>query len=126
MPRPDSASAPAAGDTTDAERAALERLRREARALVRADGCTAVAQCSVLPLGERACGGPEEYLVYCARTTDVPALRRKADAFTRAQRAYDAKHEVISTCEYRIAPTPQLVGGSCQAARGDGKPTLPP
>ena len=126
MPRPESASAAAPGDTSDPERAAIDRLRREARALARADGCTAVAGCAVLPLGERPCGGPEEYVVYCARATDVPALERKAAALARAERAYNAKHEIMSTCEYRVAPVPLLVGGSCQAARSDGRATLPP
>jgi hypothetical protein len=114
MPRGDSTEPRlSAGDTDEAM---IERLRREAKALAHVAGCTAADQCALLPLGQRACGGPEEYIAYCPRTTDVPALKRKADELARAERAYNTKNGLASSCEMRQPPTVTLVGGSCRAA----------
>ncbi len=98
------------------DRRAIDRLRGEARALAHTDGCSTAGQCGVLPLGERACGGPEEFLVYCPRSTDVAALTRKADALAAAQRAFNTRYGVASTCEMRLAPTATLAGGRCAPA----------
>ena len=126
MPRGDSEPRLSAGGDQAADRAALDRLKAEARALAHVTGCTSSGQCAVQALGERACGGPEEYVVYCPRSTDVAALARKADELARASRAFNAKYQIVSTCEYRVAPVPALVGGSCRAASSDGRATLPP
>lgn len=126
MPRSDSAGAiaPRGGDQAS-DQAVIDRLKAEAKALAHVDGCTAASQCAVQALGERACGGADEYVVYCPRSTDVAALRRKADTLARAARAFNAKYEIASTCEYRVAPAPQLVGGSCRAASAGGKAAVP-
>lgn len=122
-PRP--AASSAAGDTppsgatppaheTSQER--VQRLEREARALVRADGCSSSGECRAAPVGDRPCGGPRTYVVYCARTTDSAALYRKLDELARAERAYNREKGLFSTCEYRMPPRVEASGGSCRAA----------
>src|SRR5687767_12229623 len=51
----------------------VARLEREARAMANASGCASTDQCRAAPVGERPCGGPRTYIVYCARTTDSAA-----------------------------------------------------
>jgi hypothetical protein len=112
---PAGASPPA---TPDTETAAIERIKREAHAIARVGGCTAASECKTIGIGVKACGGPEDYIVYCPKSTDVPALERKVAEVERAQKAYNEKHQMMSTCEYRTPPNTQLVGGSCRAATG--------
>jgi len=90
-------------------------LEGRAKALVRTDGCTSADQCRSAPVGSRACGGPRYYLVYCARTTDSAALFRRIDDVAAAERAYNARYNVMSTCEFRMAPHVGLTGGMCAA-----------
>jgi hypothetical protein len=94
----------------------LQRLEREARALARADGCQSAGECRTAPVGDRPCGGPRTYLVYCARTTDSAALFRKLDELARAERSYNQEQGLMSTCEFRMPPTVEASGGSCRPA----------
>lgn len=90
-------------------------LENQAKALVKADGCSSTGECRTAPVGSRACGGPRYYLVYCSRTTDSAALFRKLDAVAQAERDYNVRYNLVSTCEFRMPPTVALSGGSCQA-----------
>ena len=98
-----------------ADWAQIVALEDQAKALVKADGCGSAAQCRTAPVGSRACGGPRYYLVYCSRTTDSAALFQKLDAVASAERAYNQRYNIASTCEFRMPPTVALSGGSCQA-----------
>jgi hypothetical protein len=100
-------------DASDADR--LARLEREARAIARAEGCSGVDQCRTAPVGERPCGGPRTYIVYCVRTTDSTALYRKLAELRQAETEYNRKNNIASTCEFRMPPEVDLVGGSCVA-----------
>jgi hypothetical protein len=93
----------------------LVRLEREAVALARADGCTAAGQCRTAPVGNRPCGGPRHYLAYCATATDSVALFRKLDELARAETEYNQRHGLMSTCEFRMPPELEVVGGVCRA-----------
>jgi hypothetical protein len=53
--------------------------------------------------------------VYCVKTTDTAALRRKLDEIATAERAYNAKYQLVSTCEFRTPPAVGLVAAACQA-----------
>jgi hypothetical protein len=90
-------------------------LENQAKALLKADGCSSTGECRTAPVGSRACGGPRYYLVYCSRTTDSAALFRKLDAVAQAERDYNVRYKMMSTCEFRMPPTVALSGGSCQA-----------
>jgi mRNA-degrading endonuclease toxin of MazEF toxin-antitoxin module len=91
------------------------RLEREARALAKTDGCGSLEQCRSAPVGERPCGGPREYLVYCVRTTDTSALNRKLAELRQAEMELNTKSGAMSTCEFRTPPGLAISGGSCRA-----------
>lgn len=105
---------PTRNEVDTADQSKLTRLEREARALAKRDGCSAIQQCRTAPVGWRACGGPRTYIVYCAATTDTVALFRKLDELKRAEQAYNAESGMMSTCEYRVAPGVKLEGRSCR------------
>jgi len=103
-------SAPA----NEADTTRIARLEREARALARAEGCTG-PQCRTAPVGSRPCGGPREYIVYCAATTDSAALFAKLAELARAEEDYNRRAGLASTCEFRMPPGTALQGGRCVA-----------
>jgi hypothetical protein len=98
-----------------ADWAQIVALENQAKALVKADGCSSAGECRTAPVGNRACGGPRYYLVYCSQATDSAALFRKLDAVAAAENEYNTHYKVMSTCEFRLPPTVALSGGSCQA-----------
>jgi hypothetical protein len=98
--------------------AQIVALENQAKALVKTDGCSSAGECRTAPVGSRACGGPRYYLIYCSRTTDSTALFRKLDAVVAAEREYNVKYRIISTCEFRLPPKIAFSGGSCQMPEG--------
>ncbi|MEP6731037.1 MAG: hypothetical protein ABJE10_10390 [bacterium] len=102
---------------TAAARKQIAQLEADARALVKTSGCTSAGQCRSAPLGEKACGGPRTYLVYCAATTDSSALLRKLSELSTAEKNYNKNAGMMSTCEFREPPHVAAVGGSCSEAR---------
>lgn len=101
-------------DTNVALQAKLTRLEREARALAHADGCHSVTDCRTAPLGWRSCGGPRDYIVYCAATTDTSALFRTLAELVAAEKEYNLRSGMMSNCEMRVAPQVSLQGLACR------------
>jgi hypothetical protein len=92
----------------------LRRIEREALALAKTEGCTTADQCRTAPVGNRPCGGPRFYVAYCKATTDSAALYRKLDELSRAEGETNRKSGAVSTCEFRMPPELEVVGGSCR------------
>ena len=111
-PQPVAPGQPAQQESATAR---IARLEKEARALARTEGCTSADQCRSAPVGERACGGPRDYIVYCARTTDSAALYRKLDELKQAEIENNKATGAMSTCEFRMPPRTGLSGGQCRA-----------
>jgi hypothetical protein len=101
--------------TQQSDWSAIEQLESQAKAIAKTAGCAATSGCRAAPVGSRACGGPRYYIPYCAITTDSAALYRKLDEVAKAERAYNAKYQIVSTCEFRMPPTVQSTGGVCAA-----------
>lgn len=95
--------------------AAIQKLEQEARSIAKTNGCTSTSDCRAAPVGSRGCGGPRYYLPYCSRTTDSTALFRKLDEIAVAEKAYNIKYQIASTCELRMPPAVEAVGGICTA-----------
>ena len=95
--------------------AQIVALEDQAKALVKTDGCSSDGECRTAAVGSRACGGPRYYLVYCAKTTDSVALFKKLEAVAAAEREFNSRYQLVSTCEFRLPPKVALSGASCQA-----------
>lgn len=100
--------------TQDSDWSAILKLEGEAKAIAKVSGCTS-SECRAAPVGSRACGGPRYYIPYCAKTTDSVALYGKLDEVAKAEQAYNKKYNLASTCEFRMPPQLDVVGGSCVA-----------
>jgi len=100
--------------TKDGDWSAILKLEDEAKAIAKVSSCTS-SECRAAPVGSRACGGPRYYLPYCAKTTDSAALYSKLDEVAKAERAYNRKYSLASTCEFRMPPSVEAVAGVCTA-----------
>ncbi len=103
----------------------IAELENEARALVVAEGCTDVSQCRTASVGVRACGGPRDYVVYCAQSTDEQALLRTLTRLTRREEQFNRQCDVFSTCIFIAPPEVELVEGVCRRVSAPPDP-LPP
>jgi hypothetical protein len=119
----DTTSLPATTHDADtADQSHLARLEREARTLIRTNGCPTADRCRSAPVGWRGCGGPRTYLVYCAATTDTVALYSKLQELEMAERDYNARSGIASTCESRQQPGVRVSGQRCREAPAAAAP----
>ncbi len=93
---------------------AVRRLEREAIALARTGGCSSAEQCRSAPVGSRGCGGPRFYLPYCPLTTDTAALLAKLAEVEQAERDYNQRNNIASTCEMRLPGDLEVAAGACR------------
>ncbi len=118
---PDTSDAAAVitGDTSPAgQRARIEKLEAEARAIAKVAGCASATGCRTASVGARACGGPRTYIVYCAASTDSVALFRKLAELETVEKAYLKSSGMVGTCEFRMPPGVTASGGSCRETAG--------
>lgn len=102
------------GGHRSADSARVAQLEHDAVALAKTTGCSSDDQCRNAPVGIKACGGPRYYLKYCAATTDSIALFRALARLDTAERAYNAKYHIVSTCQMILPTRPHVVAGACR------------
>lgn len=112
--QPPKNSTPGLSGSQQTDWASILKMEEQAKAIAKTAGCTS-SDCRAAPVGSRACGGPRYYLPYCAKTTDSAALYGKLDEVSRAEQDYNRKYNIASTCEFRMPPAVEAVGGSCVA-----------
>lgn len=79
-------------------------------------GCNSSADCGLLAIGAKACGGPESYMVYSKSNSDEAKLQEMAQSYKKARQQYNEDNQIMSTCE--ITPKPQVscVRNQCVAS----------
>src|SRR5690242_8887820 len=99
---PQTRTAPPAGAQSDT----LARIR----ALVGTPTCSSDAQCHSLPLGSRACGGPESYLMWSSAATSQAEIQALGERYKEERRAANTASGRVSTCQFLVDP-----GAVCRA-----------
>lgn len=94
--------------------AAPAGLPAQMRAQIGAAACTDSSQCKTVPLGARACGGPEGYLAYSTSTTPTAPLLALAERYAQQRRAEQAASGMMSTCQMMVDPGAVCQAGACQ------------
>lgn len=84
------------------------------RALIGKASCSDNSQCRTLPVGARACGGPETYLAYSAAGGQDAALRTLAERYQKERQAQNASSGMVSTCVFMPDPGAVCTAGTCQ------------
>jgi len=70
-------------------------------------------QCHVVPLGAKACGGPQDYLIYSSAISDGRKLQELARQYAEAEEKYNRVTGAASTCSHVMPPRVQLDKGKC-------------
>lgn len=66
--------------------------------------CTSDAQCRALPLGARACGGPDRYQAYSTQVSDTADLERLSAEHQRLSEQRNKIEGTMGMCS--VLPTP--------------------
>lgn len=98
----------------------VARLQQQIEAAIGDAACSSSAQCRTLPIGARACGGPERYLAWSTQRSDAAQLDKLAQALKAQREAENARSGMASTCQFLMDPGAQCVAGRCQLGGGAG------
>ena len=112
-------AAPAQGGGTDANvETELATLRKEIQRLAGDGRCNNVVHCRALPLGKRACGGPDEYIVFSSMTGKADLLEAKAFEYTFLQEELLRGKPETGSCEIILEPKLNCIQQRCRADEG--------
>jgi len=100
--------------STEAQRQA-ESLGAVMR-LIGAARCNSDADCRTVPIGHRACGGPEAFLAWSIRDTDPVRLQQAVARHEAVLAAIGRPGQRFSTCEVLVDPGARCVPGGGAAA----------
>lgn len=121
-PAPSAAQAVGAGRlSTDDPGAAMQA---EVQRLIGRAACNDDAQCRTLPLGARACGGPESFVAWSVLGTDQAALQRAAARYTQWQAQEQARRGAMSICMVETDPGAVCSKPAPEAGSGMGRCVL--
>ncbi len=92
-----------------------ELLARLDRLIGRAEAQSG-ASCTLLPIGEQACGGPREYRVYDGASSSAGEILRIGRRLVALDRAANAQLGLVGPCVLLQAPSVRYEAGRCVAA----------
>ncbi|MCQ8880101.1 hypothetical protein NQT69_19050 [Pseudoalteromonas shioyasakiensis] len=81
--------------------------------------CDTSAQCQVLPVGSRACGGPSSYLVFSTKNSDSEKVEQIAKRITSLESQLNAQTGMMSICQHLTAPAAQCSSNKCVKVAGN-------
>ena len=84
------------------------------RALIGTPTCSEDSQCRSLPLGARACGGPEGYLPWSTARTPEAELRALGELYKAERQAQNKASGMVSDCRFLADPGAVCRAGTCQ------------
>jgi hypothetical protein len=113
--------APEAGAGASGSKQGTEGLYRSIREMVGDAACTANAQCHTLPIGHKACGGPEAYLVWSSAGTSEGPLRALVNQYNEARKRDVQQSGRVSDCSMVTDPGARCDAGRCVPA---GRPPV--
>ena len=97
-----------------------DELRQQIMQQVADARCDSNQQCHTLPMGAKACGGPESYLPWSDRSLNGERLRQLAERYAEARRFELQRDAMMSNCALITDP-----GAVCRAQRCVLQPRSP-
>ncbi|AKJ29779.1 hypothetical protein [Caldimonas brevitalea] len=97
-----------------------QALRQEIETAVGDAACTSDAQCRTLPMGAKACGGPERYLPWSTARSDGARLTALSRELETARRAQQRESGMVSNCSMVTDPGARCAEGRCVLRSGSG------
>lgn len=81
------------------------------------EGCTSSADCGLLPIGSKPCGGPEAYMPYSKTNSDVAALEKMGKRYEEMREQYNKDNQMMGTCQVTPKPNVSCVRNQCVASK---------
>ncbi len=101
--------------TEEGDRVQLAELRREIDALIGDAAGASIEDCRYSGLGSKPCGGPWEFIVYSASSTDTTALAERLTAYNAFEAEMNELYGYASDCSLPNAPVLTYGDGRCVA-----------
>lgn len=76
--------------------------------------CNTDTDCATVALGNRACGGPKDYVVVSQNNADIEQIDALAIELEQKEREFNAESGQVGMCDYRMPPTVACVSNICQ------------
>ena len=77
--------------------------------------CSSDSQCSTLPIGEKSCGGPEQWLPYARQSSSTEQLKSWSAELSAAAKRRNQSSGMAGICQYTPDPGAVCVAGRCVA-----------
>jgi len=90
-----------------------KQLHQRMQRLTEDKSCRETAECKVLAVGSRPCGGPEQYLAYSAINTDEKLLAITNDRYSKLKQQQQQRLGLRSTCQMLPEPLAQCKLRQC-------------
>ena len=90
-------------------------MRREIDALVGDAAGASIEDCRYAGVGSKPCGGPWEYVIYSASSTDSTALAERLTAYNAFEAEMNERYGLASDCSVPNAPVLAYRDGRCVA-----------
>lgn len=75
--------------------------------------CSNDNQCAVIGIGQRACGGPEQFLVFSQQKTDQKLLGFTAERYRKTRDEHNQRLGSYSICQQLTTPLAACQLGKC-------------
>ena len=79
-------------------------------------GCTSSADCGLLPMGAKPCGGPEAYIAYSKNNSDEAKLQKMAQSYKESRQKYNEENQMMGTCVVTPKPRVSCVRNQCMTS----------
>ena len=104
----------------DSELAQLDSMKQEILDYVGDTSCSSAEGCRYIALGDKPCGGPSEYMIYCAESVDEDHLDDLVTKYNEFEHEINLKYKIVSNCEYVMPPEELLLEkGHCIASQDE-------
>ena len=86
-----------------AQLAALQLKEQSIKDYIAGFSCDANSTCEFIAFGSKACGGPQEFLVFPS-TVDLDYLTEKVNNYNALENAYNMTYGIVSDCMAVLPP----------------------
>lgn len=101
--------------TEEGDRAQLAEMRGEIDALIGDAAGASIADCRYAGVGSKPCGGPWEFVIYSASSTDSTALAERLTAYNAFEAEMNERYGLASDCSVPNVPVLAYRDGRCVA-----------
>lgn len=91
----------------------IKVAKAELNTLIASTQCDTSAQCKVVAVGSRACGGPSDFAVYSTKTSNAAAVFAQSKKITSLESSYNAQNDIMSICQHLTTPSTQCIKNKC-------------